>query len=254
MKVAQADTILKFLAKNPYRPYGRKEICLHTKVPYPSSGTTLSRMVKDNLIIRTTKGFFQHPSGLVKEEFYPFFGLHGLKFESRCYKMRGWSYLNLQQFVTMRFALCTPKPHKNGSLGVWDEWETRPVKIQIHPELSKNGEKKELIEIWIRCSKDPLNPLDFLQYCNWIVALFGIPAKFWTLKQRGINIDFPGAKMEGTVDVSMPIAKKTVWRIYQKSEDFRVEIHDTQEINGEDCIDAFRKILQVHRAMNGGSK
>ena len=209
-------------------------------------------MVKGNLIIRTTKGFFQHPSGLVKEEFYPFFGLHGLKFESRCYKMRGWSFLNLQQFVTMRFALCTPKPHaNNGSIAVWDEWETRPVTITIHPETSSSGGKKELIEIFIYCSKHPLMPVQFLEYCNWVVALFGIPASHWTLKQKGINIDFPKTTMTGTTDLSMETVKKAVMRIYQKGEDFRVEIHDREEINGEDVIDAFRKILQIQESMNG---
>jgi hypothetical protein len=245
-----AEVILEFLEQHPTRTFNRKEICLHTRLPYNTTGSTLRRMLKSNLILNPVRGYYQHPSGLVKPKLYPFFGLHGLKFESRCYKQVGWSFRRLVNYVAVRFPLREPKPHRfNKSYSVWGDWRNRNITLTIHPETTKDGDLKELIEIWCKSGQLPLSPLDFIAYCNWIVGVFGIKAELWILKERGINIDVPKTTISGSSDITMEIAQQAVMRMYQKGPDARFEIHDTREITGSQAIKFMKYVLEVSEAM-----
>lgn len=203
-------------------------------------------MVNKGLIANPNRGYYQHPKGLIKPVIYPFFELHGLKFESRCYKVMGWPYPDLLQFVTTRLRQPWLHKHpKNKAVTTTAEWSARTVSITIHTE------KTQLIEIFLKAGNDALSPIEFVEYCGWIVGLFGIPPEFWELKQKGINIDIQDAKFTGPSSVSMKVAQDIVMKIYQKGKDIRFETHDTKVMNGKQALNFMAEVLRIEEAFNG---
>lgn len=212
-----------FLENHPYYSFNRKEICLGTGIPINTAGVILRRLLRRGAIANPKRGYYQHPSGLIKV--IPFY-LHGLKFECRCYKTKGRSYRHMADFVTKRFAHPTMHKHKvNHSLVTYTEWEGRWITITLHKSV-------ELIEVWCKCGNMPLTPVEFIAFASWLTGAFDIPSSDWTLKQKGINFDFPNLKIEGGLtELSLEIAQKQILRMYQHDKDFRLEVHDSEPIN-----------------------
>ena len=239
------DRILKLLNSRPNDTFTSKQVAYLLNANNNSIRNKLMHLVNSNKIIRVTKGLYQSTFGLVKEDIDPNIRFHGIKFEHRCNKSMGWSYLDLYKIVTDQLKTPWIRKHpKNKSISTSVEWEQRIITITLH---KPDKDSTSLLEVFCKSSMLPLHPIEVGAYCGFLQGVFKIPYNFWILTQIGVNIDLKNVQLDTWNNISMKEAQERILRMYQKAKDLRLECHinPKKRMTARETLDYFEKILIV---------
>lgn len=117
-------------------------------------------------------------------------------------------------------------------------WEGRFITLTLH--------EKGLIEIWIKCSD---NPLDFSSMYRFNEYMKGYLSEITDLsdakvREIGINKDFRELRLEGVSSMSLHVFMNAWSRIYYKESihSVRAEIHWVGSISFHDCVELIGRI------------
>jgi len=104
---------------------------------------------------------------------------------------------------------------------------------------------KELIEVFINCSNNPLDYNDFARLEGYLWGLFPhIALNDWMVIQFGLNVDYYGFKLDGIKSMKLQLFKNMWFQIYQKEKELiRIEAHGTvKNITFEQCLNLITRV------------
>ena len=229
---------MKFLSHDPYTQYNIRTLSKYLKVKSGTLRVTLRRLAKDNLILNPSWGFYQHPSGLVREELDLLMRFHAIKLESR----KGWSYPNLFKIVTTRFA--NPERHihsRNKGITTKGEWESRGLTLTLH---------KNEFEVFMQSSDMPLSLLDMTNYLSYICGATGIIEQFWLVTQCDYNIDQVGKVDMPVGSISIASFKDMIVKFYEKKIGLiRTEVRSFEKLGADKILNNVKVILKMYESI-----
>jgi len=197
--------------------------------------TELNRLANKSKIRRVRRGYFQAKATLEKIAIIesPETKLHGIKIEIK--KIEGISaqhnildWLKTKHFRSITNARGTSLKRCTKEVGWRDRWIT----ITVH--------ESGLVEIFIKCSKNPLTYAEFCSFCDFLDGFFE-PYCFIKnnayVVQLGIGKDFEELHMDGVTCIRLHKFKND-WACIYENEDGRVrfEHHLKLNISLEDAI------------------
>lgn len=227
------NRILEFLIKSSPEDFNSRTISKMLNLKESSVRKELSRLVKQNKIKRTQKGFYRGlitPETIKKIEVQEL-KLHGIKIEFRGKPNTGYSF---------------------EAEGIVNEYRKRKYYQRIFEgrKISITVHNMGLVEVWIKTSKDPLGYMDFTRFVSYLEGLLGNLFYYGrpTLSQVGLNLDMHILELEGVQKLTLKRFQNAWSSLYRKMEDWlRIETHMSTKLTLDEALETL-KVLQPLRS------
>jgi len=253
------DRIIKVLSYQD-EDISSKQISLFSHTNYNTVRKELSRMVKNGKIIIVKRGYYALPHAQFKNDVIvnAEIALHGLKLEHRCPISKAHPYLQeasseakwRPQYVKQSIVEGSHRHRMNRSATDTIEWRGRIITITEHPPSKKTNDI--LVEVFIRSGDKPLRFVDFELFCEWLSGRFhNILPGNWKVVEFGFNWDVLEYQMKGVSEISLSFLKTAWFKIYNRLDLVRVEVHSIHKISIGEITTLFSSLIKEFSMTTG---
>ncbi len=237
-----AQKILKFLEESVPEEYNAKTIALLLKINYNTAKDALTRLAKNDKIVRAHRGFYRakiKADDLKKIE-APLLSIHGPKIE--CYIPNLASKWEEGISLTQAFMPVRQRHENIITTTMW--FEMRRVTVTFH--------KKGLVEIFCSTSECPMDYVTFTKFVSFVDGLLHIFGSDLykanaRLRQIGLNYDYRALRLDGVNSIKLQTFHNAWAQIYNKGRDYmRIEEHMVTDISLAEAVTILSALQQIY--------
>ena len=242
-----AEKILNFLKNNPIYSYNAPTIYkkLHGEIPINSIRSELRRLCEKKLAIRELRGFYRvniSPEALYYLERPPTL-LHGIMVSMN-------TASKLQKAIHGITSTNYKKDLKN--LGFKEKTNNRLIKaLYYHNDITRlitiTVHEKGRIDIYLNCSKQPVNYFEFRDILNFCEGKLDFLSPFLDQRviQFGMAKDFREIRLDGVNSLTLRAFMDSWFRVYNKDQlgVTRIEQHVRCNLPVDTFVNMFERMF-----------